>query len=49
MENMVEPYAEALKFLTPLSFDALTFRLISRLATPGRDKLKKDGYNIADW
>ena len=49
MENMVEPYVEALKFLTPLSFDVLTFGLIARLADPSRKKLKDDGYNTAEW
>ena len=49
MENMVEPYVEALKFLTPLSFDVITYGLIARLADPRREKLKDDGYNIAEW
>lgn len=49
MGNMVEPYVEALKFLSPLAFDVLSFRLISRLANPAREKLKEDKVNIADW
>lgn len=33
--NMVEPYVEALGFLTPLGFDVLTFTIIDRLAGSG--------------
>lgn len=33
--NMVEPYVEALRYLTPLGFDVLTFTIIDRLAGSG--------------
>ena len=33
--NMVEPYVEALRYLTPLGFDVLTFAIIDRLAGSG--------------
>lgn len=32
---MVEPYVEALRYLTPLGFDVLTFAIIDRLASSG--------------
>ena len=32
---MVEPYVEALRYLTPLGFDVLTFAIIDRLAGSG--------------
>lgn len=32
---MVEPYVEALRYLTPLGFDVLTFVIIDRLAGSG--------------
>ena len=32
---MVEPYVEALRYLTPLGFDILTFTIIDRLAGSG--------------
>jgi len=47
--NMVEPYVEALRFMTPMGFDVLTFTIIERLAGSGRGKLKEDGVNISDW
>ena len=34
--------------MSPLSFDVLTYVVLSRL-TSGRDKIKEDGVNIADW
>ena len=49
MGNMVEPYVEALRFLSPLAYDVLSFRLIARLANPAREKLKEDKINVADW
>lgn len=33
---MVEPYVEALRFLTPLGFDILTFTIIDRLSGSGK-------------
>lgn len=32
---MVEPYVEALRFMTPMGFDVLTFTIIERLAGSG--------------
>ena len=47
--NMIDPILEALRYLTPLAFDVLTFVIVDRLASSGRDKLKPDGINISDW
>lgn len=39
----------AARYLTPLGSGLLTFTIIQRLAGSGRDKLKVDGVNIANW
>ena len=46
--NQIEPVADALRYLTPLGFDVLTYVILSRL-TSGRDKVKDDGVNISEW
>ena len=46
--NMIAPVTDAFKYLTALSFDALTFVVIEKLAE-GREKLKEDGQNVALW
>lgn len=38
--NLVEPVLEAMRHLTPLAFDVLTFLIVDKLASPGRQKLK---------
>ena len=48
MPGMVLSISQALKFLTPLAFDVITFCIIRRLASPGR-KLKEDGINLEEW
>ena len=46
--NQIEPVIDALRYMSLLSFDMLTFVVLTRL-TSGRDKIKDDGVNIADW
>lgn len=38
--NLVDPVLEAMRNLTPLAFDVLTFLIIDKLASSGRQKLK---------
>ncbi|KAG2492057.1 hypothetical protein HYH03_009555 [Edaphochlamys debaryana] len=47
-DNQIEVSLEALKYLSPLSYDVLTFVILSRLAME-RDKVKEDGVNISNW
>ncbi len=46
---MTEPILDAMRYFTPFGYDVLSFVLVDRLASPGRDKLKADGLNISDW
>ena len=46
--NQIEPVVEALRFMTPLSLDILTYVILQRL-TMERSKVKEDGINISDW
>ncbi|KXZ51410.1 hypothetical protein GPECTOR_12g372 [Gonium pectorale] len=47
-DNQIEVSLEALKYLSPFSYDMLTFVILSRLALE-RDKVKEDGVNISGW
>ena len=47
--NMVEPVLDSLRYQTAYAFDVLTYLIVDRLASSGRDKLKPDGLNISDW
>ena len=46
--NMIAPVTDSFKYLTALSFDVLTFVVVSKLAE-GREKLKEDGQNVSLW
>lgn len=46
---MTEPILDAMRYFTPFGYDVLSFVLVDRLASTGRDKLKADGLNISDW
>ncbi|GIL45367.1 hypothetical protein Vafri_2617 [Volvox africanus] len=47
-DNQIEVSLEALKYLSPFSYDVLTYVILSRLAVE-RDKVKEDGVNISGW
>ena len=38
--NLAEPVLESMRNLTPLAFDILTFLIVDKLASSGRQKLK---------
>ena len=46
---MTEPIVDSLRYFSAFGFDVLTFSIVDRLASSGRDKLKEDGLNISDW
>ncbi len=48
-EAMTGPVVDALRFFSPLGFDVLTYTIIMRFVTGGREKLKEDGVSISDW
>jgi len=48
MPGMVASISEALKYLTPLTFDVATFAILCQLASRRR-KLKEDGINLEEW
>ncbi|KAK9115903.1 hypothetical protein Sjap_014850 [Stephania japonica] len=47
--DMINPVVDAFKYLTQLEYDVLEYVVIERLAQGGRNKLKDDGLNVADW
>ena len=49
MPGMVVSISEALSFLTPLTFDVLTFNILVQLTTKGRRKVKEDGIHLEEW
>ena len=48
MPGMVASISESLKYLTPMTFDVLTFSIIKQLSS-GKRKLKEDGVNLEEW
>ncbi len=46
--SMIAPVVDALKYLTPLGYDVVTFVLLDMLSS-GREKLKSDGQNVSLW
>ena len=48
MPGMVLSISESLKYLTPLTFDVLTFTILKQLSS-GKRKLKEDGVNLEEW
>lgn len=48
MPGMVVSISESLKYLTPFTFDAMTFTILRQLSS-GKRKLKEDGVNLEEW
>eukprot|EP00890_Picochlorum_soloecismus_P005818 jgi/Picsp_1/6237/NSC_03591-R1_tho complex subunit 2 len=48
MPGMVLSIAESLKYLSPLTFDVMTFMILKQLSC-GKRKLKEDGVNVEEW
>ncbi|KAH8922808.1 hypothetical protein BT69DRAFT_208123 [Atractiella rhizophila] len=47
--NLIEPLVEAVKHLSNLEFDALSFSMLDELSDSGRLKMKEDGSNASSW
>jgi hypothetical protein len=37
------------RYMTPMSFDVLTFTVLSHLSSPQKTQLKTDGLNVSLW
>ncbi|BFZ57527.1 THO2 plays a role in transcriptional elongation [Savitreella phatthalungensis] len=48
-DNLVEVVIEASRYFTMLSFDVLTFVMLSLLSSNGKARLKSDGTSVAHW
>ncbi|CAF0721331.1 unnamed protein product [Brachionus calyciflorus] len=48
-DNFILPVVESLKFMTPLSYDVLSYSIIISLSDPDKDKMKHDSTNISSW
>jgi len=48
-DNLVPVVVEALRFMTPLSLDILSYVIVEHLSAPNKERLKEDGTNIASW
>eukprot|EP01052_Picozoa_sp_SAG31_P009618 SAG31_NODE_509_length_14732_cov_13.043600_6_plen_1068_part_00 len=49
MPNITTALVKSLRYITPLSFDVLTFMIIEALSDPAKSRMKDDGANIAEW
>ena len=48
-KDQQEPLVEALRYVSPLAHDALTYACLRNLGAYARTKLKDDGVNVSDW
>ncbi|XP_012937232.1 THO complex subunit 2 [Aplysia californica] len=48
-DNLIGPVVDALKYLTSMSYDMLTFCIIEAIANPEKDRMKTDNMNISMW
>lgn len=48
-DNFILPVVESLKFMTPLSYDVLSYSIIIAISDPDKDKMKVDSTNISSW
>jgi len=48
-ENIIEPLVESLRYCSEMGLDMLIYVLLEQMSNTERDKLKKDGTNVADW
>lgn len=48
-ENLIVPVVEMMKYLSPMTFDVLTFVILANLSDPDKTRLKDDGLNVSLW
>jgi len=48
-DNLIGPVVDALKYLTDLTYDCLSFCIIEALANPQKERMKHDDTNISNW
>ena len=48
-DNLIVPVVEMMKYLTPMSFDVLSYMLLAHLSDPEKTRLKSDGLNVSLW
>jgi THO complex subunit 2 len=48
-DNFILPVVESLKFMTPLSYDVLSFCIIIAVSDADKEKMKHDSTNISTW
>lgn len=48
-DNLIVPVVDAMKFLTYLGFDLLSYCIIEALSNPQKGRLKQEDLNISTW
>lgn len=48
-DNFIFPVVESLKFMTPLSYDILSYCIIVAISDAEKDKMKHDSTNLSTW
>ena len=48
-DNLIVPVVDMMKYLTHMSFDTLTYIILSHLASTSKDRLKDDGLHVSLW
>ena len=48
-DNLIQPVVDAMKFLTNLAFDMLSYCIIEALSNPMRERMKQEDTNVSSW
>ena len=48
-DNLIVPVVEMMKYVTPMSFDMLSYVLLANFSDPNKGRLKDDGLNVSMW
>ncbi len=48
-DNFILPVVDSLKFMTPLSYDVLSYCIIIAMSDGDKDKMKHDSTNLSTW
>ena len=48
-DNLIQPVVDAMKFLTNLAMDMLSYCIIEALSNPLRERMKQEDTNISSW
>ena len=48
-DNLIVPVVDMMKYASPMSYDVLSYVILTQLASPSKERLKEDGLNVSLW